>query len=74
MSKPKITVDLTLCTGCGTCESLCPGVFEIREEKCWVLKPEGCDECNCEEVVNSCPTQAIKVEGLEIKVERKPAF
>ncbi len=54
-------VDLDLCIGCGTCESLCPEVFQLRDEKAYVINPEGCNTCNCEEAADSCPTEAIKL-------------
>lgn len=60
MKKPK--VDQSLCIGCGLCASLCPDVFELREDgKSGVKNPSG--ECNLEEVVESCPVGAISLEG-----------
>ena len=53
-------VNYELCTGCGTCEAVCPSnpnVFEIKEEKSWVVHPESCTECG--ECVASCPSEAI---------------
>lgn len=59
MKKPK--VDKDLCIGCGLCVSLCPDVFQLREDgKSEVKNPSG--ECNLEEVVESCPVAAITVE------------
>ena len=53
-------VELDLCTGCGTCEAVCPaGVYEIKDEKSIVIRPEDCTECN--ECVESCPEQCIKL-------------
>ncbi|MHA2407105.1 MAG: ATP-binding protein [Candidatus Ranarchaeia archaeon] len=53
-------VDLPACTGCGTCEAVCPaGVFEIENEKANVARPEDCTECN--ECVDSCPEQCIEL-------------
>ncbi|MCS4541055.1 MAG: ferredoxin [Euryarchaeota archaeon] len=69
-----INIDYGACQGCGTCESLCPDVFKLEGEKAIVLKSEGSDSCNLEEVVNSCPTGAITVEGLEIVVKEKKPF
>ena len=43
MSKPKVNEEL--CIGCGTCESLCPQVFQIREGKSKVIAEE-CVNCN----------------------------
>ncbi|MEE8401462.1 MAG: ferredoxin [Candidatus Hydrothermarchaeaceae archaeon] len=66
-----ITIDFAACEGCGTCEALCPDVFEIKDEKAWVLKEEGSDDCDLADAVQSCPTEAILVEGLDVKFERK---
>lgn len=74
MAKITISVDFGACEGCGTCAELCPDVFEIRDEKSWVLKEEGVEGCDLEEIVQSCPTEAISVEGMDIKFERKKPF
>lgn len=68
-----ISVDYGTCAGCGTCQVLCPDIFELRDDgKAWVLKAEaGDDECDWEEVVNSCPTSSIIIEGVKVKKERK---
>ena len=60
MDKP--TVDQELCIGCGACAEICPDVFEIRDEKSWVIGPDKCDLCDCEEAVASCPVDAISME------------
>lgn len=59
MKKP--VVDHELCIGCGVCEEICPDVFSVREEKSWVIDPNGCDRCDCEEAAASCPTAAIEM-------------
>lgn len=58
MAKP--VVDTELCSGCGTCEALCPEVFQLEDEKSIVIS--GCDACDCQEVVDSCPEGAISLE------------
>lgn len=59
MSKPKVNEDL--CIGCGTCESLCPNVFKVENEKAKVLTEE-CRDCDCQAVVDSCPVNAISLQ------------
>ncbi len=59
MAKPKVNEDL--CIGCGTCESLCPGVFKVENGKSKVIADE-CVDCNCGDVVANCPTAAISLE------------
>jgi len=58
---PKAKVNEELCIGCGTCESLCPKVFKMEDGKSHVISEE-CTDCNCEEVVGSCPVSAITLE------------
>ena len=59
MSKAKINVEL--CIGCGTCESLCPTVFKIVDGKSTVVA-ECSEDCNCQEAIDSCPVSAISME------------
>lgn len=51
LSLGRITHDRALCSNCGKCEALCPGLIPIRQGKiCYSL------ECNtCLECVNGCP-------------------
>ncbi|MGB9712428.1 MAG: ferredoxin [Dissulfurimicrobium sp.] len=59
---PTPVVDYALCIGCGSCVEVCPEVFELRDEKSWVIGPDKCDTCNCEEAANICPVAAITLE------------
>ncbi|MCD6149877.1 ferredoxin [bacterium] len=59
MSKVKINEDF--CIGCGACESICPNVFRLENGKAKVIAEE-CKDCNCQEVAESCPVNAILVE------------
>lgn len=54
-------VDLDLCIGCGLCSELCPKVFELRDDKAWVINPNACDTCDCQQAVDSCPVTAISL-------------
>ena len=63
MSKKIITVDEDLCVGCGACASLCPETFELQNDgKAKVINKKGCEKCDCDMVINSCPVGAIKIE------------
>lgn len=53
-------VDKEKCIGCGACVSVCPqNVFEMKNGKSRVARPENCVECNA--CVESCPVEAIKL-------------
>lgn len=58
-------VDQDACVGCGLCESICPEVFELRDDRKSHIKDAlkaGELECT-EEAAKSCPVAAItKVE------------
>lgn len=57
----EIKVNEELCIGCGTCESLCPKVFKLEDGKSVVISQD-CTECNCQEVADSCPVNAISLQ------------
>ena len=59
MKRPE--VDREVCIGCGTCVGICPEVFELRDDKSWVIAPDKCNTCNCQEAVDSCPVEAIRL-------------
>ena len=54
-------IDFGLCIGCGLCSELCPGLFELRDDKAWVLGQAGCDGCDCQQAVDGCPVLAISL-------------
>ena len=54
-------VDQELCIGCGNCAALCPEVFELREDKSFVIGPDKCATCDCEAAVAGCPVSAIEL-------------
>ena len=50
------------CVGCGLCASICPEVFEMKDDgMAHVKDAETCDKGKCKDAVSSCPTQAIVV-------------
>lgn len=57
----KPVVDQDLCEGCGSCVELCPNVFELRDDKAWVIDESGCSTCDCEAAAGICPVEAIKI-------------
>ncbi len=61
MAKP--VIDWDLCEGCESCVAICPDVFEMQDDgKAHVKNPDACDTCDCQEAVEVCPTEAIKME------------
>ena len=61
MAEP--VVDQYLCIGCGACAETCPEVFEVRDDdKAYVIGPDRCDTCDCEEAAADCPVDAITFE------------
>lgn len=59
MNKPKVNSDV--CIGCGTCVSMCPDVFEFKDDKAQVIKNVDHikNEKCIKEAKEACPVQAI---------------
>ncbi|WP_318249192.1 ferredoxin [Geoglobus acetivorans] len=59
----KVVIDESTCTGCGTCESICPEVFQLGDDGLAhvVGECEGLEEC-CQEAADNCPVEAITIE------------
>lgn len=55
-----LTIDHTLCTGCGTCLDACPtGAISLDEDECLsTINPALCNECL--ECLDVCPNDAIQ--------------
>lgn len=59
---PKITIDGSLCTGCGLCASICPEAFEVGDDNIAKITGDSCEGQDINEVASQCPVEAIKVE------------
>jgi len=57
----KVIIDEAECIGCGSCETICPEVFQLDKEaeKAHVIKPEGGPEDLIEEAMGECPMACI---------------
>lgn len=68
----KITIEQDKCIGCGTCESLCPEFFKIKDDNKSHLKAgnqqgnknelEVKDSGCAQEAKQGCPVQCIDIE------------
>lgn len=57
---PTLKFDQEKCIGCGLCESICPSVFELRDDgKAHVKNASACKDCDCQSAADNCPVQAI---------------
>ncbi|MBI5885641.1 MAG: 4Fe-4S dicluster domain-containing protein [Deltaproteobacteria bacterium] len=55
-----LRLDTTACTGCGRCAEVCArAVFEMRERKSVIIKPDACIECGA--CAKNCAYGAITV-------------
>ncbi|MBF0343479.1 MAG: ferredoxin [Nitrospirae bacterium] len=59
MSMPE--VDQDLCTGCETCVSLSPDVFEMQGDKAFAYGADKADSLKdqIQEAIDTCPVEAI---------------
>jgi len=57
----QVTIDKTLCIGCGSCTAIASKTFKIgADTKAEVIEPVGDEEALVTDAVDSCPVQAIK--------------
>jgi len=61
----KVKIDKDACTACELCVDTCPDVFEMGDDVAVVkiaVIPGNLEDCT-KDAVESCPTEAIIVEG-----------
>ena len=61
----KAKIEADLCVGTGSCEAICPEVFEVGDDGIAVVKVDvvpDASEDSCREACDSCPTDAITIE------------
>jgi len=54
-------IDYSLCTGCGGCADAFPELFEVRDDKAWVLDAGKYDPALHQGVMTVCPFYAISI-------------
>ena len=54
-------VDEEKCTGCGTCEAIAEGCFQLNEETEKAIVKDSCtsSEDEIQEAIDTCPEEAI---------------
>jgi ferredoxin len=57
----KITIDDSLCTGCGICASNCPDAFEVGDDGLAHATASTCTGCDLKEIAEQCPVNAISI-------------
>lgn len=56
-----VSIDKEKCIGCGSCEAICPKVFELKDGKAHVKKGQEKSKLPCvKEAADICVVQAIK--------------
>lgn len=59
----RIRIDESQCTGCGICVHICPGIFELGDDGLAHVKNPGAGQDCVGEARDSCPSEAIILEG-----------
>jgi ferredoxin len=61
----RISIDRSLCSGFGVCESLAPDVFELGDDGIAVLRAGMSEDETVREACDSCPVGAISIARVE---------
>lgn len=61
----RISIDRSLCSGYGVCESIAPDVFELGDDGLAVLRAGTSEDEAVREACDSCPMGAISVAKVE---------
>ena len=61
----RISVDRSLCSGYGVCESIAPDVFELGDDGLAVVRTGMSEDEAVQEACDSCPAGAISIARVE---------
>jgi ferredoxin len=61
----RISIDRSLCSGYGVCESIAPAVFELGDDGLAVLRAGVSEDDAVQEACDSCPMGAISIARVE---------
>ena len=61
----RISVDRSLCSGYGVCESIAPDVFELGDDGLAVVRTGMSEDEAVQEACDSCPAGAITIARVE---------
>jgi ferredoxin len=61
----RISIDRSLCSGYGVCESIAPDVFELGDDGLAVLRAGMSEDEAVQEACDSCPAGAISIARVE---------
>ena len=56
-----VSVNKETCIGCGSCEAVCPDVFEMKDMKAVVKSGADSKKSCVREAIDTCPVDAIKI-------------
>jgi len=55
-----VKINKETCIGCGSCASICPKVFEMKESKATIKQGQSSSDEDCvQEAIDACPVNAI---------------
>ena len=61
----RISIDRSLCSGYGVCESIAPDVFELGDDGLAVVRTSLSEDEAVQEACDSCPAGAISIARVE---------
>jgi ferredoxin len=61
----RISIDRSLCSGYGVCESIAPDVFELGDDGLAVVRTGLSEDEAVQEACDSCPAGAISIARME---------